>query len=282
MPYGTGILLSEEFDNYKDKKKMVIQLREIQEKVEELAPVPAAEDWDNPGLLLGSAEKEIRKALVALDARPEIVEEAVAQGVDMILTHHPVIFRDIKAVNDGSGQGRKLLKLLQNDISVYSMHTNFDTCPGGMGDIVCERLGLEKLGPLEPSAYDASFGLGFVAELSEEMSARELSKLVKERFGLPYVLFYDAGKGIRRIACCPGSGKGELSAVLKTKVDAFLTGDMGHHEGLDYMEEGISLIDAGHYGLEHIFVPYMADFLRKHFPELTVLEEGLHFPTGLV
>ena len=86
---------------------------------------------------------------------------------------------------------------------------------------------------------------------------------------------------ISRIACCPGSGRGEKDAVLRAGVDAFITGDMGHHEGLDYVEEGIALIDAGHYGIEHIFVPFMADYLRNHFPELEVTEDRERFPAKI-
>ena len=105
---------------------------------------------------------------------------------------------------------------------------------------------------------------------------------MKACFGLPFVQYYDAGMPIRRIACCPGSGRGELKEVLSLGVDAFLSGDMGHHEGLDLCEEGISLLDAGHYGLEHIFVHYIAEFLRAQFPEAEIIEEELHFPAQIV
>lgn len=252
------------------------RLLNIREYLEELAPLQAAESWDNPGLLLGMGEKPVSTVYIALDATVEGVERAIEEGAELMLTHHPVIFKGIKSINDMNGQGAKLMKILKGGLSVYSMHTNFDSCPGGMADIVCERLGLKKLCPLDGGqAFEAGYGIGFIAELKERMSPRELSLLVKERFGLPFVQLYDAKREIKRLACCPGSGRSELSAAIRARADAFITGDMGHHEGLDCIEEGISLIDAGHYGLEHIFVQHMAKLLRERFPGIRVIEEPI-------
>lgn len=279
----------------------------ITEKLEQLAPKAAACDWDNPGLLVGRSDREVSRIYVALDASCAVVDAAIDAGCDLIVTHHPIIFRGVKSINDQSALGLKLLDLIRNDVSVFSMHTNFDSCPGGMADIVCAALGLRKTGVMEPTGFlpkdtqngaaeglqlrvvetegdvnPDAYGIGFTAELPEMLSAAELAARVKACFGLPFVQYYDAGMPIRRIACCPGSGRGELKEVLSLGVDAFLSGDMGHHEGLDLCEEGISLLDAGHYGLEHIFVHYIAEFLRTQFPEAEIIEEELHFPAQIV
>lgn len=279
----------------------------ITEKLEQLAPKAAACDWDNPGLLVGRSDREVSRIYVALDASCAVVDAAIDAGCDLIVTHHPIIFRGVKSINDQSALGLKLLDLIRNDVSVFSMHTNFDSCPGGMADIVCAALGLRKTGLMEPTGFlpkdtqngaaeglqlrvvetegdvnPDAYGIGFTAELPEMLSAAELAARVKACFGLPFVQYYDAGMPIRRIACCPGSGRGELKEVLSLGVDAFLSGDMGHHEGLDLCEEGISLLDAGHYGLEHIFVHYIAEFLRTQFPEAEIIEEELHFPAQIV
>ena len=279
----------------------------ITEKLEQLAPKAAACDWDNPGLLVGRSDREVSRIYVALDASCAVVDAAIDAGCDLIVTHHPIIFRGLKSINDQSALGLKLLDLIRNDVSVFSMHTNFDSCPGGMADIVCAALGLRKTGLMEPTGFlpkdtqngaaeglqlrvvetegdvnPDAYGIGFTAELPELLSAAELAARVKACFGLPFVQYYDAGMPIRRIACCPGSGRGELKEVLSLGVDAFLSGDMGHHEGLALCEEGISLLDAGHYGLEHIFVHYIAGFLRTQFPEAEIFEEELHFPAQIV
>ena len=279
----------------------------ITEKLEQFAPKAAACDWDNPGLLVGRSDREVSRIYVALDASCSVVDAAIDAGCDLIVTHHPIIFRGVKSINDQSALGLKLLDLIRNDVSVFSMHTNFDSCPGGMADIVCAALGLRKTGLMEPTGFlpkdtqngaaeglqlrvvetegdvnPDAYGIGFTAELPELLSAAELAARVKACFGLPFVQYYDAGMPIRRIACCPGSGRGELKEVLSLGVDAFLSGDMGHHEGLDLCEEGISLLDAGHYGLEHIFVHYIAGFLRAQFPEAEIIEEELLFPAQIV
>ena len=278
---------------------MSITVNDIINKLDALAPRAAACEWDNPGLLVGRSDQEVSKVYVALDASLDVVNAAIEEGCDLVVTHHPIIFHAIKSINDETGLGIKLLDLIHNDVAVYSMHTNFDSCPGGMGDLVCGRLGLKKLAPMEYTkapmtpndgnaasekalAEEAPYGIGFIAELPHSMTAEELSLLVKEKFQLPFVQYYDAGSIIRKIACCPGSGRGELKTVLGHHVDAFLTGDMGHHEGLDYTEEGISLIDAGHYGLENVFTEYIADFIKGSFPEAEVLTAPLHFPAALV
>ncbi len=274
-------------------------LKEIIRQLEALAPRQAACDWDNPGLLVGRSDREITKVYVALDATEQAVEAAVNAGAELILTHHPILFHAVKQINDETPLGRKLLTLIRNDVAVYAMHTNFDSCPGGMGDLVCRQLGLQNLGPMEPALYQednavvaearaegreisSRYGIGFVTELPEAMSAGALALYVKQHFGLPFVNFYDAGRPIRRLACCPGSGRGEMGNVLRCEVDAFLTGDMGHHDGLDYVEAGISLLDAGHYGLEHVFVPAAAAYMRKHFPDVQVLEAEVRFPEEAV
>ncbi len=290
----------------------MITVRDIVEKLDKLAPRASACDWDNPGLLVGRGDKEINRIYVALDATSEAVTEAIESGCDLIVTHHPVIFKGIKAINDESSLGLKLLDLIQNDVAVYSMHTNYDSCPGGMADIVCKTLELKKLSTMEATGYTPKenenggssgsmlptpepdtdtfgksadineYGIGFVAKLSHTMTCDELAKLVKDKFHLPFVGFYDAGVPIRTIACCPGSGRSELREVMRLHVDAFISGDMGHHEGLDLKEEGISLIDAGHYGLEHIFVDHIANFLSEAFPDVEIIKDEIKFPISFI
>ncbi|SFG41535.1 Nif3-like dinuclear metal center hexameric protein [Oribacterium sp. WCC10] len=285
----------------------MLTVSNIMEKLDQLAPRAAACDWDNPGLLVGRSNKEVARVYVALDATYDVVSRAIESDCDLIITHHPVIFKGIKAINDNSALGSKLLDLIQNDVSAFSMHTNYDSCPGGMGDMVCDTLGLKKLCSMEPTGYTpldkengspngikphtaepdtvngikadmTEYGIGFIAKLPHAMSCKELSEMIKDKFDLPFIRFYDAGTPITTIACCPGSGRGELREVMNHHVDAFISGDMGHHEGLDLNEEGISLIDAGHYGLEHIFVNHVSDFIEEHFPDVEIIKDQIHYP----
>ncbi len=254
------------------------------EKLNELAPESCACSWDNPGLLTGRMDKEIRRVFVALDATDAVVDQAVRGGADLLLTHHPLIFTPVKRINDGDFIGRRLLKLIGNDICCYAMHTNFDAAPGCMADLAAARMHLLESSPLEVMGEKEGvpYGIGKAGILMESLSLRELAEQVKEAFGLPYVTVYGAGQAeglIRRAAICPGSGRGMAAEAKKAGAQVLITGDIGHHDGIDAAADGVAVIDAGHYGLEHIFVDYMADYCRDRIDSSAVIEKApLQFP----
>lgn len=254
----------------------------------ELAPETCACDWDNPGLLAGRGDKEVKKIYIALDATDRVVDEAIRLGADMLLTHHPLIFKAIKKVNDENFITNRLIKLIQADISYYAMHTNFDAAPGCMADLAAERLGLRKCTPLEVlgEMKEEAYGIGKTGFLSREMTVRELAALVKERFELPFLLVYGdhlLDRPVSRVSICPGAGGSELEAAVKNGSEAIVTGDISHHQGIDAAARGMAVIDAGHYGLEHIFIPYMADYLEKHLPEkVKIIQAEPAWPTVLL
>lgn len=182
---------------------------EWMEKLEKLAPKSLACEWDNPGLLAGRAEKEVKKVLIALDATDDVVDLAVKEQVDFLITHHPLIFHSIKKVNDQDFIGRRLIKLIQADISMYAMHTNFDIAPRCMADLAAEKLGLAECEPLETMKVtdEGAVGIGKTGKLKEPMTLKALAELVKEQFGLPYVTVYgqEAAPGlVERISVWPG------------------------------------------------------------------------------
>lgn len=247
-------------------------------------PEDLAESWDNVGLLAGRADKEVHIVYVALDATEKVIEAAVRAGADMLVTHHPLIFGGVKHVSDQDALGRRLLTLIGADISCYSGHTSFDIAKGGMADLAAERLGLfdkeKALFPLQVTGEqgDVSVGIGKVGDLGEALTVEELSGIVKERFGIPAVTVYSAGNRIKRAAISPGSGKSMGKEAIRSGADVLITGDMGHHEGLDLVAEGVSLIDAGHYGLEHIFIEAVAEKLQAADASLTVIKDPVAYP----
>lgn len=244
---------------------------EIIEKLETLSPKTYAEDWDNIGLLAGRQDKEVETVYIALDATNEVIEDAVRVGADMLLTHHPLIFKKLSRVNTDDFIGRRIYALIRNDISYYAMHTNFDVM--GMADAAADELGLKDREVLNVTFEDeiSKEGCGRVGRLQNRMSLEELAGLVKKNFHVPNVrVFGDLGDIVEKAAVMPGSGGSYIRDAICAGADVMITGDIDHHEGIDAVAQGITVIDAGHYGIEKLFIPYMEEFLKRELPMLRI------------
>ena len=248
-----------------------MKLKDVMGKLEELSPLAMAEEWDNSGLMCGRKDKEVSSVLMAVDATDEVIEEAVLSGADLLLTHHPLIFKSIRSVTEDSLTGRRLLKLIQADVACYAMHTNFDVI--GMADEAADRLGLKDPEVLEVTFEDSlsKEGIGRCGDLRVSMSLKECAEMVKEVFLVENVRVYGNLKDrISRVAISPGSGSHMAEYALKCRADVLITGDIDHHEGIDALACGLNIIDAGHFGIEKIFVSYMKDYFMKEMPEMEV------------
>lgn len=238
--------------------------RDVIEILEKLAPLSLACEWDNSGLQAGSADAEFTGAYVALDATPETVDEAVKAGCSLLVTHHPLLFSPVSNITDQTVTGRMLLTMIRAGLSCYSMHTSYDKALGGMADVAAKRLGLTDCSPLEEGLEDGS-GIGRVGELtfSRPVTVRELSEMVRDAFGLTSVTLYarDEGETVRKAAILPGSGRGEWTLALAAGAQVYITGDMNYHAALDAVNAGLAVIDAGHDGIEHLFIEEIADLL---------------------
>lgn len=245
---------------------------DIMRRLEVLAPLGFAEQWDNVGLLAGRSAKEVKSVYLAVDATDEVIEDAVDAGADMLITHHPLIFSPLKSITAEHFIGRRVLKLLQADICYYAMHTNFDVM--GMADAAADELRLLDRQVLEITCEDeiAKEGIGRYGRLPKVMNLSQCAAYVKEVFRLPAVRVYgEMNERIEIAAVSPGSAKSVVSSAVQIGVDVLISGDIDHHMGIDLVAQGVSVIDAGHYGLEKLFVPYMQEYCRKKMPELVVL-----------
>ena len=258
---------------------------EIIEILELLAPRRCACDWDNPRLLAGRKDKEVKKILITVDVDDPTVEKAAAEGVDMIISHHPLIFKAMKHITDEDFIGRRLVKMIQADISYFAMHTNFDSAPGCMADVVAERLGIVFGAPLEELGEEngVSYGIGKIGVLKAPMNGRAFAKQIKEEFNLPYVTVYGSElwekEPVKVAAACPGSGGSTIQEALQKGAQVLVTGDISHHAGIDAEAQGLMIIDAGHYGLEHVFMDYMEDYLKEQMGEqVTIMKMPICFP----
>lgn len=264
----------------------LITVGDIFEKLNEEMPVALALDWDNVGLLAGRHKKEVKKVMTVLDLTTELLDEAVKNKVDLIVSHHPMVLSALNRVNDGDFIGRRLVKLLNNDISYIAMHTNYDIASGCMGDIAAGLIGIEG-GPLQITQRlnagnaEVCLGIGRVGALDHEYTLDEFIEKLKTVFDLKTVGVYGREllkDGIRTAAISPGSGRGMYKLAKAAGVQLLITGDVGHHEGVDANESGIAIIDAGHYGVEHIFINDMKKRLLNIDENLEVIAEKIKLP----
>ena len=260
-----------------------MQCNEIVAVIEKTYRKEAALDFDNVGLQAGRTTKEVSKVLLALDATSSVIELAEKNQVDMLITHHPLIFSPLKSVTDQDFIGRRILRLLQDDIAYYAMHTNYDVL--GMAKLSETILQLTETEVLDVTGEFEGVlqGIGRVGVLNEHMTLGEFCDYVKEKLVLQHVkVFGNLNRLVKKIAISPGSGKSEILPALKQHADVLVTGDIGHHEGVDAVEQGLAIIDAGHYGTEYIFVEDMKKYLSERCPELEIITEPVSHPFQII
>lgn len=221
-----------------------------------IAPFETQEDWDNSGMLVGDMNAEVKKAAVVLDITHEEIKKAKAIGADLIISHHPVIFNPIKSVTKGSVP----YELVASSINALCCHTPLDIADGGTNDSLAELLGINVT-----RADDPILRLGTV----EPTTAQELAGKIANTLNTK-VRYADAGKTIKRIAICTGAGCSLIEAA--GEIDAFITGDASHHNFLDCVQAGITLIAAGHYETEIIVVPVLVKKLQAQFPDIEIID----------
>ena len=246
-----------------------MKVKELTEWLGGNFPAAVAEDWDNVGLLVGDDQKEISHVFLALDLTEPVLDEAVAAGADMILTHHPMIFSGIKKINNHTFTGRKILRLIKEDIPYFAMHTNYDVI--GMADLSAEHLKLQdtRVLTVTDGSGEQPEGFGRVGKLPHVMTLDEFGKYVKECNHLPDVRVYgDLDRKIETVAICTGSGKSMIGDVMAAGADVYVTGDIDYHTAIDTMADGLAIVDAGHYGTEYIFAEAMEKELNAAFSAL--------------
>lgn len=242
-------------------------------------PRDAAEDWDNPGLLAGHADADIRTVYVTLDATDDVVRDAAEKNADLIVSHHPLIFSPIRSVTDQDRVGRRLLMMIEHHIAYLAAHTNFDVRK--MADLNEEQLKLQNAEVLAVTGERNGVleGIGRVGDLPAPLKLSEFCEEAKRAFGIPNVRSYgNPDTVLARAAVCGGSGKSVINDAKRTNADVIVTGDIDYHTAIDCVADGLCVVDAGHYGTEYCFIGYMAGWFRKNFPEMTVIEAPVHHP----
>ena len=248
-----------------------------------LAPIELKMSFDNVGILAGSAEAPVRKCLLALDITDEVIDEAVLIGADLIVSHHPLIFRELKSVVAEDLVGRKIIKLIKNDISAISMHTNLDIAQGGVNDALMSALGGCVSDFLEPCGSDADenpVGCGRIGELPESIELQSFLAICKQALHVNGLRYYDAGRPVRKLAVMGGSG-GECIALAESLgCDTYVTADIKYNGFLDAKELGINLIDADHFCTENVVIPVLHEKLTAKFSDVGFSISSTHCQTA--
>lgn len=247
--------------------------------LETLAPRYMKLDWDNVGLLCGRPDRPVRRILVALDPFRNVIDEAIDLRADLIVTHHPLIFRDaLLAVNEDTEAGRCVLTLVEHGIAAINAHTNLDLAPGGINDILAQTLGLSQIQVVDPVGTDAQgrpYGLLRCGLVPEQPLPVFLSQ-VKQALCCEGLRYVDGGKPVRKVAVGGGACADEMFAALNAGCDTFVTADVKYNQFRTAFEQGLTLIDAGHFHTEHPTMSHLARLLQAQFPHICVTLSEKH------
>ena len=246
--------------------------------LETLAPRSMKMDWDNVGLLCGSKKQEVSKVLVALDPFEGVCQEAAAWGADLIVTHHPLIFRALNAITDETSIGRSIQLLCKEGISAINAHTNLDCAPGGVNDRLAAMLGLSHIQVIDPMGTDEKgreWGLLRQGTVQEQALTDFLST-VKQALNCQGLRYVDGGKPVHRVAVGGGACASELMDACRAGCDTFVTSDVKYNQFWDAKDLGITLIDAGHFCTENPITACLAETIAANFPEVAVKISETH------
>ena len=246
--------------------------------VETLAPCAMKMDWDNVGLLCGSRSTPVTKVLVALDPFEHVCREAADWGAEVIVTHHPLIFRPLPNITDETTIGRGIRTLIRNDISAINAHTNLDQAPGGVNDVLAKTLGLENIRVVNPCGEfeGQPWGLLRMGEVQEQNLSDFLSA-VKEKLRCQGLRYADGGKPVRKVAVGGGACGDGFAEAIHAGCDTFVTADIKYNQFWDAHDLGLNLIDAGHFHTENPVVALLAEKIAAAFPEIQVKISESHW-----
>jgi dinuclear metal center YbgI/SA1388 family protein len=244
-----------------------VKIKEVLCALEKFAPLPLQESWDNAGLQIGLTETEVSGALLCLDVNEKIIDEAICQQCNLVISHHPLLFRGLKQVSDATDVQRTVWKAIRSGISVISMHTNLDNAQGGVNFKIAERLGLQDCQFFAEKQVDGiEAGSGVVGVLPEPMEARAFVELVKQQFHCECAQCNELlERPIRKVAICGGAGDFLLPDAISQDADAFITGEMHYHQYFGY-EQQIQICVIGHYQSEQFTSEIFRDIIQKECP----------------
>ena len=246
------------------RPNMIPKLKDVMALLEKIAPARFAEPWDNPGLQVGSYSQEITKIFLSLDPTERALRSASARSAQLLLTHHPLIFKPLSRLDINRFPGSVIIEAAKNEISVVAAHTNLDVSQDGINDILAELLDLQDVEVLKEMDEWDGLGLGRIGNLPEPLKLSAVTGIIKKILGAEKLKVVGQGdREVRRIAVVGGSGGNLLSLAFNKGADLLLTGDVSYHHALESETLGMALIDGGHFHTEKIPFRIFAEHLNE-------------------
>ncbi len=264
-----------------------MKVREIMSLLDSIAPFANQAEWDNSGLIVGDMNADVKKIVVSLDATDEVVEQAIQAKADLLITHHPLVFAPILKVNSENFITNRMLKLAQNKVNYIAMHTNIDKT--ALADVADELLNINKERAIEVdiNSEDKKSGFGSIGKFMNankelvNITLRDAVIRTKNAFQREVVNVYgDLDTVVTKVAVCTGSGKSMIEECIKEKCDLLITGDITYHAALDALAQGLSIIDASHFGTEIVFADLVITFLEYNLTDVKLIR-GMQSEIGM-
>ena len=249
-----------------------MKIKEVLSALERFAPLPLQESWDNAGLQVGLTETEVSGALLCLDVNERIVDEAIQKGCNLIVSHHPLLFRGLKTISDLTDVQRTVMKAIRQGIAVISMHTNMDNAQGGVNFRIAQKLGIQEPVFLAAKTIDGvESGSGVVGALERPLPAREFVSVVKQVFGVECAMCNELLlRPVHKVAVCGGAGDFLLDEAVRAGADAFITGEMHYHQYFGY-EQRIQICVIGHYQSEQFTSEVFEEIIHQECPSVRTM-----------
>lgn len=256
---------------------------EIRDYFDKIAPYYTKLDFDNVGMLVGFCDREVTRAVTALDITEDVIEEAALSGAQLIVSHHPLIFEPLKKVTDDDTKGKKIIRLIESGMSAICLHTNLDTAEGGVNDALMTALGGEVTGLVDTHGRHPDgtpYGISRFGRLPAPTPFYDFLQSVKTRLSTNGLRYHFSGRPVYKIACCGGAGAEYMQKAFEAGCDTYVTSDIKYDHFLWAKEFGLNLIDADHFCTENVVIPVIVDALNNEFPEIEVRIAECHGQTA--
>jgi dinuclear metal center YbgI/SA1388 family protein len=251
-----------------------MKISEIIQHLESIAPPEYQEEYDNSGLITGDVHEDCSGVLVSLDCTEELISEAFEKKCNLIVSHHPLIFRPLRHIAPENGTGKALIAAIRKGITIYAIHTNLDNIIGGVNARIADKIGLINRKILIPRTTNHMVGSGLIGDLKSPLSETQLLDQLKAAFRIPMIRYSPlTGKSIRRVALCGGAGSFLISNALQNGADWFISADIRYHEFFGGEGEMV-IADIGHFESEQFTMDLLHDVILEKFPNFAVLKSG--------